>query len=841
MPLPTELFPPPRLVTDPVQRLTYETDAGPDRALPDGVVFVESVEEVARLVAWAAREGVPLVARGAGTGLAGGAVAESGGLVVVTTRMDRISEIDSIGRVAVAEAGAVNLEIDRQVAARGLYFPPDPSSGRSSLIGGNLGTNAGGPHCFKYGVTTNYVQGLQVVLADGEVVELGGRAADYPEYDLAGLVVGSEGTLAIVTTAYLKLWRRPPAVRTLMVAFDSLETAGEAVSAVIATGLVPATLEAIDQAGMRVIEEFCDAGLPVDKGAVLIVELDGYPEGLDADAKAVVACLERHGGSDVRVAGSEEERRRIWHGRKSAAGAMSRLAPDYYLTDVTVRRSRLAAVLAEINRICARNGLRTASFFHAGDGNLHPLLPCDARDAETMGRVGRALDEIVTVCLAEDGSITGEHGVGIEKRPQMSRMYEGAALEAMRQIKEAFDPAAVLNPGKVLPDEIPAPERQPPRLPEEAPFEPASAEEAAAGLRGLAEAGHAVRIGTGPLTDDGTRVVSPRRLAGVVELAPQDLFLTVGAGTPVADLDELLRPHGLLAPVAAPGFNVTVGSLVAANINAPLRMRYGGLRDNVLALRAAMTDGRVLRAGRPLVKNVAGYDLPKVFVGSHGTLGLITEVTLKLAPAPRARRTLALPVAGLGQAVELAHAVLPHALVCSGLAVAPADGGCSVLYTAEGTEAEVEVELAGVGGAWKEAGAGVPSAADGSVSDAWASHLGGAGDREVVVRAAVPPKELPSFLDRITRRSQQRLFIDCAAGTAYAILAAAEPGEIRLQLEELRRPALELGGYAMVTRLPSELREEIDPWGYRPSALAVMRRLKQAWDPAGVLGQAFLR
>ncbi len=449
--MPVEHFDRRQLTSDPVERLTYESDAGFDRALPDGVFYPESADDVRRLVLWAARHGVPVVARGAGTGLAGGAVAERGGIVVAMTRMGRIVEIDARGRSATVEAGVVNQELENRLREAGLYYPPDPSSGRSCLIGGNLGTNAGGPHCFKYGVTSNYVTGVEVVLTDGRKTRLGGPVHDPPELDLRALVIGSEGTLGVVTRAWLRLLRQPPGVRTLMASFESLERAGEAVSGVIAAGLVPATLEAIDQPGMRVIEAFCSAGLPAGAGAVLIAEVDGHEAGLDAQLEELSAILERHGGYDLTLARTEDERARLWYGRKSAAGAMARVAPRYYLADLTVRRSRLAAVLGKVQEICGRHELETASFFHAGDGNLHPLVPYDPGDPDWTERAHRAIEEITALCAAEDGSITGEHGVGMEKRGYMTLMYSGAELAAMRDVKRAFDPDDVFNPGKVLP------------------------------------------------------------------------------------------------------------------------------------------------------------------------------------------------------------------------------------------------------------------------------------------------------------------------------------------------------------------------------------------------------
>ncbi|MBW7884248.1 MAG: FAD-binding protein, partial [Caldilineaceae bacterium] len=417
--LPTQLFPTRQLVSDPVELITFEVDAGFDRGQPDAVFYPESTEDVSRLMRWAHTNRVPLVARGAGTGLSGGAVAERGGIIVEFARLHHILELDRTGRNGVVEPGVVNLTLDSAAKAQGLYYPPDPSSGRSSVIGGNLGENAGGPHCFKYGVTTNYITGLEAVLADGTVVTTGGRALDYPEYDLTGLIVGSEGTLALATRAYVRLMRNPPAVRTMMVSFHSDEEAGAAVSAIIAAGLVPATLEMMDQKVMGMIEDYVQIGLPVNAQAALIVEVDGHPDSLDSQMEEIADILATHGGYDLRLAQNEEERQRIWYGRKSAAGAFARLAPAFYLVDVTVPRSLLAETLHTIGEVLARYELETGHVFHAGDGNLHPCILCDPRDKGQMERVFAATREIVAICVDKDGSITGEHGVGIEKREFM--------------------------------------------------------------------------------------------------------------------------------------------------------------------------------------------------------------------------------------------------------------------------------------------------------------------------------------------------------------------------------------------------------------------------------------
>ncbi|MBO0783957.1 MAG: FAD-binding protein, partial [Ktedonobacteraceae bacterium] len=320
------LLPGGQVFTDQTSLIAYEADAGLDKGTPDGVVLPRTAVDVQRIVSWAARQGAYLVGRGAGTGLSGGAVADRGGIIVEFQHMNHLLELDPHGRSVVVEPALINLHLEESVKAAGLYFPPDPSSQRASTIGGNVAENSGGPHCFKYGVTTNYISGLEVVLADGQRIHVGGRASDYPAYDLCGLLTGSEGTLALITSIEARLLRNPPGVKTLLAVFDSIEQAGKAVSAVIAAGLTPATMEMMDQRIIRIIEPFAQAGLPLNAGAVLIIEVDGYPGSLDVQMAEIVEILQRHGGTNMRVARDEEERYKIWVARKSSAGAIARLA-----------------------------------------------------------------------------------------------------------------------------------------------------------------------------------------------------------------------------------------------------------------------------------------------------------------------------------------------------------------------------------------------------------------------------------------------------------------------------------------------------------------------------------
>jgi glycolate dehydrogenase FAD-linked subunit len=434
------------------ETLVYDCDAFViQKRFPDVVVLPESTEQVARIVRLCSQHGVPFVGRGAGTGLAGGALAVYGGVVIALTRMKRILEIDLRNRRIVAQAGAVNISLTRAVAADGYQYAPDPSSQMACTIGGNVANNSGGPHTLKYGVTVNHVLGLTLVLPDGEVVRLGGKEEDRIGYDLVGLVVGSEGTFGIVTEVVARLVRQPQTIRTMLGVFESVEDATNTVSGIIAAGIVPAALEMMDKLIIEAVEAAFKFGFPLDAGACLIIELDGLEAGIDHQAQQVREICLANRAREIRAAGSGAERDALWKARKRAFGAVGRLAPSNITQDGVIPRTKLPQVLKEINAIVERYGLRVANVFHAGDGNLHPLLLFDERDPAQIRAVVNASEEILKLCVAHGGSITGEHGIGIEKSGYITCQFSEKDLEVMAQVKGVFDPRALCNPGKLFP------------------------------------------------------------------------------------------------------------------------------------------------------------------------------------------------------------------------------------------------------------------------------------------------------------------------------------------------------------------------------------------------------
>jgi glycolate oxidase subunit GlcD len=434
-----------------MDRTLYSYDASLMKGKPDVVVIPNSTEEVSKVVRLAYQEKIPVIGRGSGTNLSGGTVAVKGGIVIHFSRMKRILEIDLPNRTVTVEPGIITLDLQNLLLKQGFVYAPDPASQKVSTLGGNFGENSGGPHCLKYGVTTNHVLGAELVLYDGSVVWTGGKSQDNPGYDLTGLLVGSEGTLGIVTKIMLKLIPSPEAVKTMLAIYDSITDASNTVSAIIAEGIVPATLEMMDNLVLKAVEESVHAGYPVDAAAVLIIELDGMADGMDRQAEKIMEICRRYKVREIRLAKSDAERADLWAGRKGAFGAVSRLRPSYLVCDGTVPRTKLPEVLSQVLEVGKKYNLPIGNVFHAGDGNLHPLILFDERNQEELERVHKVAAEILKICTDAGGTISGEHGIGTEKLKEMSLIFSETDLDFMRQIKKAFDPYDLWNPGKVIP------------------------------------------------------------------------------------------------------------------------------------------------------------------------------------------------------------------------------------------------------------------------------------------------------------------------------------------------------------------------------------------------------
>ncbi|HVH89474.1 MAG TPA: FAD-linked oxidase C-terminal domain-containing protein [Terriglobales bacterium] len=435
----------------PEDLMLYEYDGSLARGLPRYIVFPQSTQQVSEIVKVANREGLAIVPRGAGTGLSGGSIARKGGIILAFARMNRILEIDIPNMRATVEPGVVNLELSNALAPHGFYFAPDPSSQKACTIGGNVAENSGGPHTLANGVTVNHVTGLEVVLADGRIVQLGGKAAAAAGYDLTGFFVGSEGTLGIATAITVKITRLPEAVATLLAIYDDVQDAANTVVALTSECITPAAIEMLDGWTLRAVEAAVHAGYPLDSAAVLLIELEGLRELVDEHAEIVSKLCRRSGAREIKRARDESERQLLWKGRKTAFGAIGRVSPSYYVQDGVIPRTRIPETLSKIDEISKRYSLTIGNIFHAGDGNLHPLILFDARDPDQTQRTLDAGREILEFCIGVGGSITGEHGVGMEKQDLMCALFSDSELELMKRLRNCFNPNSVLNPQKILP------------------------------------------------------------------------------------------------------------------------------------------------------------------------------------------------------------------------------------------------------------------------------------------------------------------------------------------------------------------------------------------------------
>ena len=441
----------PLLLDRPEDLKLYEYDGGVDKSRPEMVVFPRSAGDVVEILAIARDHNLPIVGRGAGTGLSGGAIPQSGGLIISFARMKQIEEIDLDNERAVVQPGVVNLDITLAVQGKQYFYAPDPSSQRACTIGGNVAENAGGPHTLAYGVTTNHVLGLEAVLPDGSVIQTGGKEQDLPGYDLTGLLTGSEGTMALVTKVIIRLMRQPELVKTILAVYDSTDDCGQTVAEITARAITPVAVEMLDGVMLRMVEEATHAGYPMDAAAVLLIELEGLTEAVEEQVEQIRDACTSCNAREVRVARSAEERDLLWKGRKNAFGAVGRVSPFYYVQDGVVPRTKIAATLRFIGEVSAKYGLTISNIFHAGDGNMHPIILFDARKPGDLKKAQDAGEDILKYCIDVGGSITGEHGVGMEKKELMSHLFSSETLDLMAKFKSLFDPECCLNPGKVLP------------------------------------------------------------------------------------------------------------------------------------------------------------------------------------------------------------------------------------------------------------------------------------------------------------------------------------------------------------------------------------------------------
>jgi D-lactate dehydrogenase (cytochrome) len=810
----------------------YSYDASLAKGQPAVVVFPADTSQTALVVKAANAAGVPFVARGFGTNLSGGTVLVSGGLVIAMTRMNRILDISPEKRCAVVQPAVTNLELQNALAPLGYFYAPDPASQKVATLGGNVGENSGGPHCVKYGVTTNHVLGMETVLPDGQVVCLGGPALDPPGYDLRGVMVGSEGTFGIVTEVTVRILRKPQAVATLLAIYDDVSDAARSVSDIVSAGIIPATLEMMDAPIIRAVEDSYACGYPRDAAAVLIIEVEGPDVGLNAQARRIQDICRNHGCREIRQAADDAERNRLWDGRRGAFGAVARLAPNYLVNDCTVPRTKLPEALAQVAQICSSHGFEHGNVFHAGDGNLHPLILFDSRDADQLKRVKKAGRKIMEACVALGGTISGEHGIGLEKIEAMRLIFSEADLSAQRTLQRAFDPQQRINPKKVIPEPLdPA-----------GPETPADAAEQAIldEIRRIAAAGQSVRPqGTGAhsafgnLSQKGAVAVSSAFTADWFDHDPANLVVTAGAGMSMEQLQEKLSAHGQWLPIRPPFCRHphTVGGLVATGACGPERLVYGAPRDLLLGL--TFIGGHLTRiaAGGRVVKNVSGYDMTRLLAGSAGTLGLITRATFKTAMVPQ-RAAMMTGSGSLADCAKAASAILASNIGPFQVVATPTGNPETFHWQLhagfEGFPEVVADQIERGAKLFCEAGLDCPGIYEyGSVSP-FQENWEQIERTPFRVRADVPVGTgVNGFSILFASNLPESALIDFGCGRVWAGLADLDEAA----WAEITNLAAGLNGHAQVEKAPESFKRRNDVFGPPRPEWKVTHRIKAALDP----------
>lgn len=828
----------------------YSYDASLARGTPDAVVFPADTSEVSRVVSLAYSMGIPFVPRGYGTNLSGGTVLSSGGLVICLSRLNRILAIQADRRYAVVQAGVTNLELQDGLARFGFFYAPDPASQKVATFGGTVGENSGGPRCLKYGVTVNHVLGMEFVLPDGSVVKPGGAAIDPPGYDLRGIVTGSEGTFGIITEVTVRILPKSESVITMLAVYDEVSDAARSVSAIISAGIIPATLEMMDSLIINAVEDSNSCGYPRDAAAVLIIEVEGLSAGLKKQAGNIRDICMEEGCREIREAGDDGERNRLWEGRRGAFGAIARIAPGYLVNDCTVPRTRLPEALDRVEEIAKKYDFRHGNVFHAGDGNLHPLLFFDSRDPEQLSMVKKAGQEIMEACVELGGTISGEHGIGVEKIEAMRIIYSENDLDVHRALKSAFDPKNLLNPGKVIPESNREqtgessnshtyrknPETRNIRKPEKEII--SRIKEAFSRGRSVLPVGRGCHLNFGNTGENLTVNIDSSGCGNIHEFDPLNQVVTVGAGMGLADLQKELAAREQWLPIRPPFSHreFTVGGLVALGACGPERIYYGAPRDRLLGLRFINHKGCLISAGGRVVKNVAGYDITRLMAGSAGTLGFITEATfhVSLMPERNAAITGEGPLEACSAvAVEFNKSALQPVftvLIPGSLASPGIESMNWSIYTGfEGFSKTVDYQLEKADVLLRRCGLKLSAPVDYSQTAGlfreYYIHLD---QSSFIMRAAFPLNRLLHFADTLKHELKiAGMFMDFGCGI---ILAAFEDMD-GATWERIGNLSLEGGGHAVLEKAPAEFKEKHDVFGpYRPE-WEIVYRIKTALDP----------
>lgn len=927
------------VLSEPDELLVYECDGLPQHKYrPRAVVFPSSTEETSAVMRLLAAAGVPFTPRGAGTGLSGGALALNQGVVIELARMRKILKIDAANRIAVVQPGVVNSHVSRAVAHLGLHYVPDPSSQPTCTIGGNIAENAGGIHCLKYGTTTDHVLGVTVVLAGGEIVELGGGGTEATGYDLLGAFVGSEGTFGIATEATLRLVPIPPAVRTMLAEFAEVNDASRAVSAIIAAGVMPSALEMMDREIIRAVEaSVFAAGLPLDAGAALLIELDGLEAGIDEEAERVKSICLQYGARGCRLARDETERKKLWAARKGAFGAIGRIAPDSMIQDAVVPRSQLPEVLDGVFRIAAKYQLRIANVFHAGDGNLHPLICFDSRSADEVRRVKEAGRELMETCVRAGGSITGEHGVGFDKRELLSLIFSETDMETMLQVRAAYDPTGLCNPGKIIPmlrgcgearaiaksngqSPVSNPLSEPRQVglatgfhiqrptsdvpsepPIEAPgfrsFNPYKAAEQLAQIvtagnihiparvpfsrfpliispRSIGEVSEVMKLASsegwpvvpvgamtwrnaGQILRRANIALRTERLNRIIEHEPADLIAVTEAGVTLRDFNDTLAQSGQWLPLDPPNEGpATIGGVVASGLGGAQQFGYGPPRKHVIGMKVVRADGSLIKVGGRVVKNVAGYDLCKLFTGSYGTLGVIVEVNFKLRPLPFNTSTTIVSgtreelLAGARRVIDARLFPVALELLSPRLANEAewTEGSDHLLLIRfAGSLSTIAEQTISTGELLKKSGAGKPGPPVPDDTIVWntLAELPARFQGHLVWRVGLQPADVPTFLAKLDQEnggkgSSELLWqASIGDGRIRVVNRLRQPangsGDDRIsRFESFQNLAKSLGGRLIIEHASPEIKDLARTRGTLAAGYSIMQRIKQQLDPDAI-------
>jgi glycolate oxidase subunit GlcD len=831
----------------------YSYDASLAKGTPAAVVFPANTHETSQVVRNLNGANVTFVPRGFGTNLSGGTILARGGVVICMTRLNRILGLYPERRYAVVQPGVTNLELQQALEPLGFFYAPDPASQKVSTIGGNIAENSGGPRCLKYGVTTNHVLGMEVVVPNGEVVNIGGPALDPPGYDLRGAIIGSEGTLALATEITVRILPKAEAIKTMLAIYNDIADAAQSVSAIISAGIVPTTLEMMDNPIINAVEDSYTCGYPRDAAAVLIIEVEGVPLDIADQTQRMGQLCMQNGCREIKAARDEGDRNRLWEGRRGAFGAIARLAPNYLVNDCTVPRTKLPQALAQVEAIVKKYQFNHGNVFHAGDGNLHPLILFDSRNEQQLHLVEKAGREIMQACVDLGGTISGEHGIGREKLEAMRMIFSENDFDAQRMLKKAFDPKNIMNPGKVIPEPINDDSAKNVSVFDQKSLAPSNTvhakhlKEIRSEIQLAIDNGHALLPGGfgnqreyGNFSDIPTKLLESGGLGEIIDHDPPNQVVTAGSGMPLITLQNHLKPHHQWLALRPALFQQkrSLGGIAALGACGPERLHYGAPRDLILGLKYISAKGHLIGTGGRVVKNVAGYDMTRLLIGSAGTLGFITEITFRVAMLPE--RCAALTAKGSLAACALAARniiksdLLPVFIVCAGRHPDLSDDlpSWEICVGFEGFSNTVAHQL------------------DKCVRLIEASELTSAGQNDYpvylgshtdfyekialnpfVLRIGLPLDQVAAMVNEFSALLEfQTLMMDMGCGN---ILAGMEHMKDS-QWAKICELTIKHGGHLRLEKAPSEFKKHHDVFGNACPHWKVSHRIKAALDPCNL-------